>query len=313
MRKLVVWADAWLPWADEFRQRLGDSWKVISCREAASVLEEVRDADALVALDMPGEVREAARRLKVMLYPGAGYPEMSPGGLPAGCLLSNVYEHEGPIAEYVLMTMLVHATRLLRHLGSFREGAWEGSGRVGGEPHEELAGRTVGFFGFGHIGQAVAARGEAFGMHIEAVTRSRGSLDDMLPRCDYLVIAAPLTPETRGRIGVAELALLPRHAFLINVARAEIVCEDALYAALASRSIAGAALDVWYEYPSNGERGRGSRLPFQELTNVICTPHYSAWTRPMILRRIDRMAENLQRLARGEALERVVMQGTWTP
>jgi phosphoglycerate dehydrogenase-like enzyme len=105
------------------------------------------------------------------------------------------------------------------------------------------------------------------------------------------------------------LELLPRHAYVVNVGRAEIIGEQALYDALVSGSIAGAAIDVWYRYPAPGENGYGSRLPFHTLPNVICTPHYSAWTRPMILRRIDRMSGNLRRLVSGEPLQRVVLRG----
>ncbi len=311
MKKLVVWDEAWLPSVSEFERLLGSEWGVVGGSGLPWLLDEIGDTDALVATTMPAEALASAQSLQLMLYPGAGCTHIMPEDLPEGCLLANVYEHEGPMAEYVMMMMLMHATGVLAHMSSLREGRWEGSGRTGGEPHVEVDGRVLGMFGFGHIGRAVAKRAEAFGMRVEAVTRSRGSLMDMLPRCDFFLIAAPLTGETRGRIGAAELALLPRHAFLINVGRAEIVCEGALYDALESKAIAGAALDVWYQYPGPGERGHGSRFPFHTLPNVMCTPHYSAWTRPMILRRIALMAENLQRLARGEAIERVVLEGTW--
>lgn len=313
MKKLVVWDEAWLPFMSEFERLAGPEWIVVGGSGLPWLLDEIGDADALVATTMPIEALPFAPRLQLMLFPGAGCTHIMPEDLPNGCLLANVYEHEGPMAEYVMMMMLMHATGVLAHMSSLREGRWEGSGRTGGEPHGELDGRVLGMFGFGHIGRAVGKRAEAFGMRLEAVTRSQGSLLDMLPRCDFFLIAAPLTAETRGRIGAAELALLPRHAFLINVGRAEIVCEGALYQALESKAIAGAALDVWYQYPTAGERGHGSRFPFHLLPDVICTPHYSAWTRPMILRRIALMAENLERLARGEAIERVVLEGTWRP
>jgi phosphoglycerate dehydrogenase-like enzyme len=182
-------------------------------------------------------------------------------------------------------------------------------------------------FGYGRIGQAVAIRARAFGMRIAALSRNPipkrapqpdfvagpGELPELLRQSDFLVIAAPLTAETQGRIGAAEIDLLPRHAVLVNVSRAEIVCEQSLYDALAYGRLAGAALDVWYRYPPPGETGHGSSLPFHTLPNVICTPHCSAWSRAMILRRIGRMCENLNRLVQGEELERVVLVGTWRP
>jgi len=159
-------------------------------------------------------------------------------------------------------------------------------------------------------------------MRVAAATRSAipgdavqpdfaGSVEAVLEQSDFLVIAAPLTTETRGRIGAAELALLPPGAVVINVSRAEIVAEQVLFDALSEGRLGGAALDVWYQYPAPGESGHGSALPFHTLPNVICTPHYSAWTRAMILRRIDAMCANLKRLERGEGLERVVLTGSW--
>jgi len=84
------------------------------------------------------------------------------------------------------------------------------------------------------------------------------------------------------------------------VARAEIVDEDALYQALADRTIAGAALDVWYRYPTGPGPARPARRPFHELPNVLMTPHVSGWTEGMLAARAQLIAENIQRTARGE-------------
>lgn len=250
-----------------------------------------------------------------------------PQAYPAGCPVANVFEHETPIAEYTLMMMLAHATNLRSHLESFRAGRWDGSGRVGGLPHGEVSGKTVGLIGYGRIGQAIAARAQAFGMRVAAVSRSDegqpavqpdlacepGALETVLRQSDFLVVAAPLTSETRGMIGAAQLALLPLGSFLLNVSCAELIEEEPLFEALSRGRLAGAALDVWYQYPDPGQTGHGSRLPFHELPNVFCTPHYSAWTSGMIHRRIDAMCQNLRRLAVGQPLERVVLVGSWRP
>ena len=89
-------------------------------------------------------------------------------------------------------------------------------------------------------------------------------------------------------------------AFLINVARAEICDEAALYEVLASRRIAGAALDVWYRYPKSAEPTAPAAQPFHELDNVIMTPHVSGWTEGMLDARASLIAENIERTARGE-------------
>jgi phosphoglycerate dehydrogenase-like enzyme len=84
------------------------------------------------------------------------------------------------------------------------------------------------------------------------------------------------------------------------VARAEIVDEEALYRALAEKRIAGAALDVWYRYPTDAGPTLPGRRPFHELTNVLMTPHVSGWTEGMLEARAKLIAENIQRTARGE-------------
>jgi phosphoglycerate dehydrogenase-like enzyme len=94
--------------------------------------------------------------------------------------------------------------------------------------------------------------------------------------------------------------MMKRSACLINVARAEIVDEAALYRALASGSIAGAALDVWYRYPTMAGLALPSTQPFHELGNVLMTPHVSGWTEGMIEARATLIADNIERAARGE-------------
>jgi phosphoglycerate dehydrogenase-like enzyme len=89
-------------------------------------------------------------------------------------------------------------------------------------------------------------------------------------------------------------------ALLVNVARAAIVDEDALYRALAERWIAGAALDVWYRYPTEAGLAMPARRPFHELANVLLTPHVSGWTDGMLRARAALIAENIGRVARGE-------------
>ena len=109
-----------------------------------------------------------------------------------------------------------------------------------------------------------------------------------------------LNDQTRGLLGERELALLKPNAVLVNVARGEIVDEDALYRVLLERRIAGAALDVWYRYPKEPGPNFPSRRPFHELPNVLMTPHVSGWTEGMLEARAKLIAENIERTARGE-------------
>jgi phosphoglycerate dehydrogenase-like enzyme len=125
-------------------------------------------------------------------------------------------------------------------------------------------------------------------------------LDDVLRLADYLAITLSLSSATRRLIDDRRLQLMKPTAFLINVARAEIVDEAALYRALASGQLAGAAIDVWYCYPTSAEPTRPASQPFHELGNVLMTPHVSGWTEGMLNARVDLIAENIKRTAHRE-------------
>jgi phosphoglycerate dehydrogenase-like enzyme len=123
-----------------------------------------------------------------------------------------------------------------------------------------------------------------------------------------VVIAMPATPDTIGCIDRRRLGLMKSTAFLINVSRAEIVDEGALYESLAQRSIAGAALDVWYRYPRQPGPTAPATRPFHELPNVLMTPHVSGWTDGMLEARAKLIAENIRRVAHGELPLNLVAQ-----
>src|SRR4029079_5498814 len=122
-------------------------------------------------------------------------------------------------------------------------------------------------------------------------------LDEVLRRSDYLAITLSLSPQTRNLLDERRLGLMRPTAFLVNVARAEIVEEAALYRALADRRIAGAALDVWYRYPTGPGPTLPATQPFHKLDNVIMTPHVSGWTEGMIEARAALIAGNIERTA----------------
>jgi phosphoglycerate dehydrogenase-like enzyme len=234
----------------------------------------------------------------------------------------NVFGHEPAIAEYVIMTMLVLTHRLFDTVTTFRTGSWRANPTFGGSPHGEVLGSTIGIIGYGRIGREVAMRAAALGCRVLAANRSPvatpapaetvvplAELDGMLPLCDTVLIACALASETQGLIDARRFALMKPGALLINVARAPIVDEDALYGALKDGHLGGAALDVWWQYPTPAEpERRPSRRPFHELPNVLMTPHCSSSSRGSGERRWGVVARNLDRCVRGEPLENVVLQ-----
>ncbi len=241
--------------------------------------------------------------------------------LPKGAAICNAYGHETAIAEYVVMTWLALHHRLFQISGEFRErGSWRTSWVESGAPHGEVRNTTLGIVGYGRVGREVARRAAPFGARILAANRTPreadpgvervyplAELDRMLPECDTVALCTALGPETTGLIDARRLALMKPDAFLINIARGPVIDEDALYAALRDGRLGGAAIDVWWQYPTEAEPNRrGSRHPFHELPNVIVTPHNSGWTSGMVRRRWDEVAENLRRFARGDSLINLV-------
>jgi len=126
------------------------------------------------------------------------------------------------------------------------------------------------------------------------------ALEAVLRRADYVAVTVSLTDATRNLLGEQQLRAMKPTAYLVNVARAEIIQEQALYRALAERAIAGAALDVWYRYPSSAAPTLPAAAPFHELDNVLMTPHVSGWTEGMLDARAKVIAENILRAERGE-------------
>lgn len=298
------------------RKRLTIPCEIVSGDEAG-ILDQLGDVDVLVSMAFTNEMAAAGSRLRLVQVPGAGLDRIDRSQLRVGVALANVYGHETGIAEYLFGAMIALARSFMRLDQKLRAGEWESQWAVGTSAPPlwpELSGKTLGILGYGHIGEALARRAQTFDMKVCAVRRraQAGSphgllfvggperLDELLAVSDYVAITLSLSAETRGLIDARRLALMKPAAYLMNVARAEIVDEQALYDALASGRLAGAALDVWYRYPSGAGSTAPATAPFHELDNVIMTPHVSGWTEGMIEARAAAIAENIARTARGE-------------
>ena len=116
----------------------------------------------------------------------------------------------------------------------------------------------------------------------------------------------PETAQTKNLFSKTVIKQIKKGAILLNYARGEVVDEDALYDALHRRVIAGAALDVWYRYPSGEEPTHPGHRPFHELPNVLMTPHVSGWTEGMLAARARLIADNIRRISRGEPPENLI-------
>jgi phosphoglycerate dehydrogenase-like enzyme len=214
-----------------------------------------------------------------------------------------------PLAEWTISAMLHFQYNHRRLIRQQEAGVWE--------PFdiEELHGTTVGIVGYGEIGTAVAEHAKPFGCRIVALRRkpensagdplldrtyAPSQIDEMVAACDFVVAAAPLTPETRGMLGQRQFAAMKPSAVVMNLGRGPVIDEAALIVALETHKIRGAALDVFDVEPLPAGH------PFFKLGNVLLSPHSADHTTQFRNRAFQRFLENFARFTKGEPLENIV-------
>lgn len=276
------------------------------------------DVETIICVRLAEEVVRAAPKLRFIQKSGAGVDTIPFDVInERDILISNTSgANPIPVAESAMALVLALAKKIVpRHLKMAK-------GEVDRSRSQQLAGKTMGVLGLGSIGTEVARRALAFGMKVAAVKRhppteadlalgldfigGPGDLGKVLEMSDFAVVVMPLTPETRGIIGEAELRRMKPSASLVNVARAAIVDEDAVWKALNEGWIAGAAIDVWWTphwwdatWLGEGQEATPSKYPFHELENVVVTPHVAGSTDTSGPRSLEIIAENIHRISTG--------------
>ncbi|MEO8591782.1 MAG: D-2-hydroxyacid dehydrogenase [Candidatus Solibacter sp.] len=215
------------------------------------------------------------------------------------------------LGEWALGAMLYFAKDLRRLVRQQMEGRWQQFDVL------EIAGQTVGILGYGDIGRAVAARANAMGMRVLAVKRHAQSYNadpliqkvyapeeriEMISQCDYLVVATPLTEETRGLVGEKEFGAMKPDAVVINLGRGPVIDEAAMVKALTEKRIKGAALDVFEKEPL--PEGH----PFYKLENVLLSPHSADHTATWTQQAMHFFLKQFEKYAEGQPLENVVQK-----
>lgn len=335
-RKMLVWMHApeYPIWsmpegsAERIREALGQAWEVRFLEEEGyfagdgarrvpdPLLREIRDAEVYLGFGIPRPAFRAARRLRWVHSGAAGvggalYPEMRESDV---VLTNSAGLHARPLAEHAV-AMLLHFARGLdvaERAGREREWAHpELAGR--GSPVRELAGDTLGVVGYGGVGSAVGEKAAALGMRVwgtrrhpdrvpAEVDRMLGpdGLDELLEASRHVVLAVPETPATEGMIGLRELSLMGQDAVLVNVARGDVVDQDALVRVLRDGGLRGAGLDVFRKEPLPAES------PLWELPNVVITPHTGGVSPRFWERETELVVENVRRYTSGDELLNVV-------
>ncbi len=215
------------------------------------------------------------------------------------------------VADQVMAYVLMFSRQMVRQHEAQQRHEWifqQMRGQV-----DELAGQTVGLIGYGRIAAAIARRARGFDMRVIA-TRNRleepasdldqvlgtGQLDVLLAQADYVVVTAPLTPQTQGMLGAAQFEKMKPTAYLINIARGQLVREGELIEALQAKKLAGAGLDVFETEPLP------PASPLWEMPNVIITPHSAGIYKRLVPRSVEFFCRQLTHYLNDEPLENLV-------
>ena len=274
---------------------------------AELIPERIKDANVVICnKTVLGKAEiDAAKELKLITLFATGYNNIDVAyAREKGIDVCNagVYSTNA-VAQHVMAFILNHASKIAEYDRDIKNGAWIRSRLFSlfSLPTEELAGKTLGIFGYGAIGKKVADLALAFDMKVIANTRTPKiddrvrfvDFDTLLRESDYLSLNCPLTPETRERFGKEEFAKMKKSAYFINTARGGVINENALKEALQSGAISGAAIDVLTSEPMRED------CVLLDAPNITITPHI-AWAALETRRRVvDIVVENIRRFVEG--------------
>jgi len=303
---------------DRIQQIIGDKAEVVTSeRTAEKMLQQAKDTTVVAAGRVPGEYIRKAESLKMIQAFGAGVDKIDMDAIRerGDVLVCNCHLNSQEVAEYAIMLLLALTKRIIRSDRLLRKGDWKMA--WGSDiPNIEIRKKTCLLVGLGHIGSQIAQRLRAFNVNLVAATRtgtgSTSSVDqlvsiaeaeDYIRQADFIILSLPLTNESRAMVDQTFLSYMKKSAFIINVSRAPIIDQDALFEKLESGDIAGAALDVWWNYPAEwGSAGQlpSEKHPFHKLDNVVLSPHRAAYSENVMEEQIRFVARNILRFIQGE-------------
>ena len=310
------------------------SLTVVNAADETAALDAMPEAEAFFGKLTPAMLA-AAKRLRWVQSPTASLEHyVFPALIEHPCVLTNMRGlFSDVIAAHVMTYVLCFARNFHRYIRNQLAGRWApeggeserctfaaGPGTVSAmdRAHRELSDATMGIVGLGHIGLAVAGRARAFGMRVVAIDAIRteapigvaalwkpNRLPELLAESDFVVVAAPHTPETEGLFRRPQFEQMKKSAFLINIGRGVIINLADLCAALKAGEIAGAGLDVFEVEPLPSDH------PLWTMDNVILTPHVAGMSPRIAERHLSVLLDNIGRFRRDEPLQNVVNKSMW--
>jgi len=292
------------------------SWNFYDQTDIEDVAERIAGAQVVVSNKVPlgADTLRGSDSLQLICVAATGTNNIDlEVARERGVQVCNVRAYATPaVVQHTFALMLALATRLTDYREWVRAGKWPASPMFCSLdfPVREMVGKKLGIIGYGELGKGVAAVARAFGMEVLVAQRpgnrkpvkGRTALRDLLPQVDVLTLHCPLTGETRGLLGAAELSLMKPGAVLINTARGGIVDEDALADALRSGHLGGAGVDVLTEEPPR----HGNPLLDNAIPNLIVTPHVAWASREARQRLVDELVANVHAFSAGEVRNAVV-------
>ena len=271
-------------WIDYLRDNLDTSLQLFTEEDG------VDDFEILISGRPDEALLTRVSSIKVLIIPWAGYPESTAVLLknhPA-IHVHNIHHNAASASEMAITLMMAAARLLIPADRSLRNNDW--TLRYNQDRAVLVKGSRVLILGYGHVGSRVGAVCRAMGADVTGIKRkpsepvseegvplfSTDMLHELLEKTDMLIVALPLTPDTKGIIGDRELDLLHDRSIVVNVGRGHLIDEESLYHHLSNNLIGAAGIDVWYEYPSGKETVSDtppSSYPFGTLDNIVMSPH----------------------------------------
>jgi len=267
-------------------------------KDLAGLKEVTINADALAGWVFNEEILRVATKLKYIFYPGAGVQHYSPNLLELmqqkGILFTNSHSNAYATAQHACALLLSLCNKVLVHHQFLKNGKW----RTGDKEAKSISLRKkhIGLLGFGAIGQSIYKMLNGFDCtfsvfknshtiddkYLDSVTmfsNEKNNLNDFLKQADILICSLPETKQTASLINSTNIGFLKESVLIVNVGRGPVIEEKALFDMLSTQKIAGAAIDVWYNYRPEANKNDEKfpfNYPFNKLENVVLSPHRGA-------------------------------------
>lgn len=288
--------------------------------EREEIKRYLPEVEVVIGGSFSKEDLDQAKKLKLFQIPFAGVDQLDLSLYKdrKDIFICNVHTNRTAVAEHAFALMLALAKNIVTNDRDLRLGRWHGFSSK--EPTIQLQGKSLGIIGLGSIGWEIAKIGYALGMKIFALKReikekdlekkkileflgANKDLEKVIKESDFIIITVPLTQKTKGLIGKKELKLM-QGKYLVNISRGAVIDEEALFKSLEEHYLSGAAIDTWYQYPTNEQKEiLPSQYNFHKLENVVMSPHTAGYSDRALEENIKSVFDNIVRIYYGEEPE----------